>query len=181
MKPKAHGIISDRSQALIDYADSIAEEAHRGQNRKYTGEPYIIHPRAVARIVASVTDDVNMICAALLHDTIEDTTLTLQDLISKGFGYPIARLVDGLSDPVYPPSANRAHRITMNRMHTAGQSADVHTVKLADLIHNSEDISKYDPGFTKQFMMEKGLLVGYLIDGNPILLARAFHQLGEYY
>jgi len=81
-----HGITHGRSQGLIDFAYRYAEEAHKGQVRKYTGEPYINHPVAVARIVAGVTDDCEMICAALLHDVIEDCGKTWQDLVDVGFG-----------------------------------------------------------------------------------------------
>ena len=61
-----------RSQGLIDHVLQMATEYHEGQVRKYTGEPYIIHHIAVANKVSQYTDDCEVICAALLHDVIED-------------------------------------------------------------------------------------------------------------
>ncbi|MEJ2520259.1 MAG: HD domain-containing protein, partial [Desulfuromonadales bacterium] len=83
----------------IDRARQFAEHAHRSVNhrRKYTGEAYITHPAAVAELVASVTRDEATICAAWLHDVIEDTPVTL-DMIGKEFGNRVERLVAQLSD-----------------------------------------------------------------------------------
>lgn len=72
---------------LIKKARSYAKQAHEEvqQRRKYTGDPYIVHPAAVANLVSTVTSDVEMICAAWLHDVVEDTSKTLDD-IEQEFG-----------------------------------------------------------------------------------------------
>ena len=73
----------------------IAEQMHRGQNRR-SGEPYITHPIAVARILSDFGLDTTTLAAALLHDTVEDTSYTLQRL-RDDFGKEIALLVDGVT------------------------------------------------------------------------------------
>ena len=78
----------------IERAADFAKTAHESidQRRKYTNEPYIVHPAKVAEIVSNVTDDENMICAAWLHDVVEDTPVTLADVRDK-FGDDVAHLV----------------------------------------------------------------------------------------
>ena len=81
--------------ALILKAYEVAEAAPRGQTRK-TGEPYIFHPVAVAQILANMRMDHDSIAAAILHDTIEDTPLSWDD-IQVQFGPEIANLVEGVT------------------------------------------------------------------------------------
>jgi len=169
-----------RSQALIDHAYSFARDAHGDQVRKYTGEPYITHPLAVAHIVASVTDDCNMICAAILHDVIEDTPKTSQDLMEAGFGHPVVNLVMWLTDVSQPHDGNRAFRKTKDLNHTRKATPDAKTIKLADLIHNAVDITQHDPNFARVFMREKALLLKVLEDGDEILFNRATDILISY-
>ena len=85
--------------AVILRAFEVGDDAHRGQTRK-TGEPYILHPVAVAQMLANMRMDYESIAAAILHDTIEDTPLLKED-IEQQFGQEIADLVDG----VLPDSA----------------------------------------------------------------------------
>ena len=86
-------------QSLEERARRFATEIHAaaGQRRKYTDEPYIVHPAAVVELVRSVTDDENMLAAARLHDTVEDTGATLED-IAQQFGPEVAELVSMLTD-----------------------------------------------------------------------------------
>lgn len=97
--------------SLEEQARRYATQAHAaaGQRRKYTDEPYIVHPAAVAELVRSVTDDEQMIAAAWLHDTVEDTPSTLQDIESH-FGPRVAKLVDMLTDSAQP-EAKTAPRV----------------------------------------------------------------------
>jgi (p)ppGpp synthase/HD superfamily hydrolase len=164
-----HGIKHERSQALIDFAFEFAKKAHDGQVRKYTGEPYIVHPIEVANIVASVTDDCECICAALLHDVIEDCGVTKQELINSGFGFAIAEMVDQLSDISKPEDGNRSRRKDIDRAHTAKAWPKTKTVKLADLISNTKSITKYDKEFSKVYLHEKQLLLPVLKEGNQKL------------
>ena len=71
----------------------FAIKAHKGQTRKRSNTPYILHPMEVASIVASITDDKEVLAAALLHDTVEDTTITVED-IKNNFNERVASLVE---------------------------------------------------------------------------------------
>ncbi len=164
-----HEIVSRRSQGLIDFALSYATAAHGDQRRKYTGEPYIIHPIAVAQTVALVTDDVNMISAAFLHDVIEDTDRTYEDIKDAGFGYDIAELVLGMTDVSVSEDGNRETRKRLDRDHLAVQSSQVQTIKLADLIDNSKSIIMYGGKFAPVYMAEKKLLLEVLTKGDKSL------------
>jgi (p)ppGpp synthase/HD superfamily hydrolase len=176
-----HGIEHKRSQKLIDHAYAVAKKAHEGQERKYTGEPYITHPVAVANICAMVTDDVDIICGALLHDTIEDCETSVEELTAAGLGWGIIDVVVGMTDISKPEDGNRATRKAKDREFLARQRQQVHTVKLADVLHNGKDISENDPRFAKVYMREISLLVPFLSKGNIILHEAAVHMLEEYW
>ena len=164
-----HKRIAPRSVALLDYALKFATQAHEGQVRKYSGEPYIAHPMNVARIVAEVTCDVNMICAAYLHDTVEDTDVTLDEIATSGFGGDVARLVEMLTDVSVPADGNRKRRKAIDRHHTGQASKQGKTIKLADLLDNTCSITRDDPNFAKVYMAEKSLLLTELRGGDQFL------------
>src|SRR5690554_5550796 len=87
--------LSDDDKKLIRKAFDVAVDAHKDQRRK-SGEAYIFHPIAVAKIVAQeIGMDATSIAAALLHDVVEDTVFTLED-IKEQFGETVAKIVDGL-------------------------------------------------------------------------------------
>jgi len=146
-------------------AYAFALTAHEGQMRKYTGEPYIVHPEEVAELVRSVPHTEEMLAAAWLHDTVEDTDVTLFDIAGK-FGIEVATLVEWLTDVSGPADGNRAKRKAKDRSHVAGAPPDAKTVKLADLISNSRSIVQHDPSFAKVYLAEKALLLGVLRDGD---------------
>ncbi len=152
---------------------AMAAHAAVGQKRKYTSEPYIVHPAEVASIVARVpgaTED--MVAAAWLHDVVEDTGCTLTD-IHIGFGADIATLVGWLTDVSRPEDGNRAKRKAMDREHTAEAPAEAQTIKLAYLISNSRSIMQHDPEFARTYLEEKRLLLEVLTKGDPGLHAEA--------
>lgn len=163
----------------LDRAYRFARHAHRNDVRKYTGEAYINHPREVSCIVASVPHDENMLAAAMLHDVVEDTPVTLKEIEAE-FGSDIASLVENLTDVSKPEDGNRKTRKAIDREHSAKSSARAATVKLADLIHNGEDIVKHDPSFAKVFMAEKKLLLGVLAHGDKTLHARATRMVEDF-
>ena len=175
-----HGIVSKRSQWLIDFAYRYAAEAHGDQQRKYTGEPYIVHPVAVAQLVASVTHDCNMISAALLHDVIEDTDRTVEDIFEAGFRTEISEYVLGMTDVSVLSDGNRATRKKMDRDHLARQSSQVHTIKLADLIDNSKSIITYGGSFAPIYIAEKKLLLEVLTRGDASLRETALGIVNAY-
>lgn len=161
-------------------AVQLAEYYHRGQVRKYTGEPYISHPLEVMHIVATVTDDIEMIAAAVLHDIVEDCEVEL-DFIYQSFGSRVGVMVDGLTDVSEKADGNRSTRKAIDRQHTAIQNADTKTIKLADLISNTGSITKHDPEFARVYMAEKKLLIEVLTEGDATLYAMAKDIVDEYY
>ncbi len=167
---------------VIAKARRFAKRAHEeaGQVRKYTGEPYIVHPAAVAKLVAGVTDDAAMISAAWLHDVVEDTPVTPAEIESE-FGADIAALVSDLTDVATPADGNRAARKRIDLEHTRAASARAKTVKLADLIDNSRSIAEHDPGFARVYLQEKRNLLEVLRDGDATLYAIAHGIVEDYH
>jgi len=157
---------------------AIAAHSAVGQRRKYTGEPYYVHPAEVARIVADVPGSTpEMVAAAWLHDVVEDTGCTFTD-IHMAFGIDIATLVDWLTDVSKPEDGNRAHRKAMDREHTAAAPAEAQTIKLADLISNSRSIMAHDPAFARTYLEEKRLLLAVMTRGDAGLHAEASRYIG---
>ena len=159
---------------LVDRARVYATEAHQRINhrRKYNNEPYHVHLSAVAKLVASVTDDQEVIAAAWLHDTVEDTQATLED-VEEEFGVPVAELVEELTDVSKPGDGNRQVRKEIDRRHLAQASKSAKTVKLADLIDNCKDITRHDPRFAQVYLSEMNDLLDVLVGGNEQLYKRA--------
>ena len=121
--------------ALLNRAYTTAERLHEGVKRK-SGEPYITHPLAVATIAAEIGMDTTTVVAALLHDTVEDTDYSLEDL-SRDFGTEVARLVDGVTklDKVVLGSAAEAE--TIRKMIVAmSEDPRVLVIKVSDRLHN---------------------------------------------
>lgn len=152
----------------INLAGSFATNAHMGQTRKYTGEPYITHPTAVAELLRinykDTTEDMYM--AALLHDTVEDTEATHEE-IARFFGDKVSELVKGLTDVSKPEDGNRATRKAIDRDHIAQGSKEVQTIKVFDLIHNTESIREHDPKFWEVYKLEKQDLLNVMTKVDP--------------
>jgi len=159
---------------LEERAKQFATERHAAINhiRKYTGEPYINHPAAVVELVRSVPHTEEMLAAAWLHDTVEDTETTF-DEIGEIFGLDVAWLVLNLTDVSVPSDGNRKARKTLDRLHTATAKPEAKTIKLADLIDNSSSILEFDYDFARVYIEEKRLLLEVLKDGDPVLWDRA--------
>lgn len=169
----------------ISAAQMYAEAAHNavGQRRKYTGEPYWVHTQEVASIVAQsrfhVGDYAGFtygVCAAHLHDVVEDTQVTLAD-IERHFGKVVARLVEQLTDVSRPEDGNRAARKAIDLAHTANACPLAQTIKLADLISNTRSIVEHDPAFAKVYLVEKAALLKVLVLGDQDLRAQATELL----
>jgi guanosine-3',5'-bis(diphosphate) 3'-pyrophosphohydrolase len=122
--------------SLIERAYTVAERAHSGQKRR-SGEPYITHPVAVAQILADLGIGAKTIAAALLHDTVEDTEYTLDEL-RDAFGDEIAMLVDGVTKLDKVKYGDSAQAETVRKMIVA-MSKDIRVliIKLADRLHNA--------------------------------------------
>ena len=121
----------------IEAAYELAKKAHEGQVRS-SGDPYISHPIAVAVILVGLGMDSDTIIGALLHDVVEDTSVTLED-IEKQFGADVAELVDGVTTLANIPYSSRAEQQAENvRKMLLAMAKDVRVViiKLADRLHN---------------------------------------------
>lgn len=163
-------------------AVKFMQKAHNdvGQVRKYTGEPYWVHPLETMAIVGTVTDDEDMLAAMALHDTIEDTEVTIED-IKREFGPRVASLVEELTDVSKPEDGDRDVRKAMDFEHTAKASADGKTLKLADLISNSKNIAFFDPDFAEVYMREKRKLLTVLGEGHTNLYTMAKDIVEDYF
>jgi (p)ppGpp synthase/HD superfamily hydrolase len=160
----------------IDTAIAFAAMAHAGQKRKYTADPYIVHPIEVMQIVRSVAPNrEDMAIAAVLHDVIEDTPVTDRE-IERRFGADVARMVVGLTE--VPVDGNRAARKVAECLRLGTESADVQTIKVADLISNTSTIAQFDPKFAKTYLAEKRALLHALTKADAHLLWRAQEQIG---
>ena len=157
---------------IINKAKMLAGKAHEGQFRKYSGMPYIVHPIEVATIVQSVDHTDEMIAAALLHDVVEDTDYSFEDIANE-VSPKVAELVKGLTDVSNPQDGNRKVRKAIDKDHLAEQNAEVQTIKLADVISNSQDIKANDPKFAEVYIEEMKALLEVLTKGNKTLYAKA--------
>lgn len=157
---------------IIEKAQEFATAAHTGQVRKYTGEPYITHPIQVAEIVSRVSHTPEMIAAALLHDVVEDTPVTLDEIRTE-FGDTVADLVYWLTAPSKGFGGTRAQRKEMDRHHMEQAPPEAQTIKLADIIHNTSSIVEKDPEFAVVYLEEKRLMLDCLLLGDQTLLSEA--------
>src|SRR5204863_8388640 len=126
--------------AVIRRAYDTAERMHRGQVRK-SGDPFITHPLAVAQILAELGMDTTTLVAALLHDTVEDTTYTLAN-VERDFGEDVAHLVDGVTKLDKIKYGEAAEAETIRKMVVAmAKDPRVLVIKLADRLHNMRTLT----------------------------------------
>lgn len=155
---------------------AFALEAHGDQKRKYTWEPYIVHPVAVAQLVAQHGGTVNMIRAALLHDTIEDCDVHYDTLLRQ-FGADVAGMVLDLSDMQDEHDGNRAERKANECDRLSRVCANSQTIKVADLIDNTKSIVEEDRAFAPVYLAEKIALLKALARADPVLKTIAYEQI----
>lgn len=165
---------------IVEQARIFATEAHAsiGQVRKYTGSPYIVHPIEVMEIVSTVPHDDAMLAAALLHDVVEDTPVTIEEIETE-FGADVAELVGWLTDVSVPTDGNRKTRKALDREHSWRAPGRAQTVKLADLCSNCVDIVKHDKNFSRVYLREIELLITGLTAGDPGLRKRAMRAVED--
>ncbi|HEU4356716.1 MAG TPA: bifunctional (p)ppGpp synthetase/guanosine-3',5'-bis(diphosphate) 3'-pyrophosphohydrolase, partial [Actinomycetota bacterium] len=139
----------------IERAFRFAEEHHRGQKR-ISGDDFISHPLSVTQILAELGLDTTTLIAALLHDTVEDTDVTLEEL-EDGFGQEIARIVDGLTklDAIEFRSREQEQAENVRKMIVA-MAGDIRVllIKLADRLHNMRTLSALAPDRQRRIATE---------------------------
>ena len=142
------------NEILIKIATNLATASHRGQVRKYTGEPYIHHPLRVAASVDAVfPGNPRAIIIAILHDVVEDTDTSIED-IEELFGAIIAEDVAALTK-ISHPGMNRAAVLAAYGEQLGKASVEVQVVKACDIVDNIESIAEHDPKFGVVYAFEK--------------------------
>jgi len=159
-------------------AIEFAREAHAGQVRDHSGDPYVVHPLRVADRVASIPGASEaMVVAAVLHDVVEDSDVSLAE-IAERFGADVARIVDGLSSKE-DKSLRRVERKAAEVARLAAEPAAVQSVKLADRIDNLRDfpvdVKKVRRFLVKAYLPESAVLLDSLVDADAGVRA----ELGE--
>ena len=154
---------------VLDFANS----AHRGQKRKYTGEDYIEHPIAVALAIREqFPHDSSMVCAALLHDVLEDTDVdhaqlraflhrTCNSLAAERILQLVVELTDVYTNEDFE-YLNRAERKRREAERLSSASYEAQCIKRADIADNSLSINEHDPKFAKVFNSEKAFLLSLM-------------------
>jgi hypothetical protein len=185
-------LASAEARALIARASEFAKLKHsspssRSKQRKYTGEPYHVHLKEVADLVEKAGLDHETVAAAWLHDTLEDTPTT-KDELRQHFGDRVANLVDEVTDRSQMmftqrpdgrwvdkegKTVNRPTRKAIDREHLKNASPEGKSIKLADLVSNTHSIVARDPGFARTYLQEKAALLPHLREGHPELYAMA--------
>src|ERR1700704_3894070 len=141
--------------SLIEDAYELARDAHRDQVRR-SGDPYIAHPLGVAMILADLGLDDITLAGALLHDAVEDTSVTLDDLQAR-FGPDVAAIVDGVTklDRLEFDSREKQQAATMRKMLVAmAKDVRVLLIKLADRLHNMRTIASLPEAKQKRIAQE---------------------------
>jgi guanosine-3',5'-bis(diphosphate) 3'-pyrophosphohydrolase len=174
---------------ILQQITTFADHAHGDQTRKYTPDKYIVHPVRVMQICLEYTNDITVLAAALLHDVLEDTEVSKEQLTSflnslmsapdrdKTIGL-VVELTDIYTKANYP-GFNRRKRKRMEVERIAKVSPEAQTIKYADVLDNSTEIIKHDPDFGKRFLEECRDLLIHAQHGNSQLRTRALATVSE--
>ena len=166
---------------MIEKARRFAEMAHKGQVRKYNGQPYFTHPERVARRLEGLGYGPEMIAAGYLHDVVEDCGVKVKEIEAE-FGAKVAALVSGLTNPSKGMKASRAERKRVDREHLSSQPKEVKVIKLVDRIDNIREMDGADTDFKSTYAKETLLLIPCLHGGDglddPVYYGLA-HELGD--
>jgi (p)ppGpp synthase/HD superfamily hydrolase len=162
---------------LVARAFSFARAAHEavGQKRKYTNEPYINHPFSVmAKLVQYDYTDPLILSAALLHDVVEDTQVTIDDLKDE-FPAATVDLVRWLTDTTDLSHGNRAKRAKMNLERFIGAPPAAQAIKACDIMDNAPSLLEFSGSFAQVWLLEKQAHLPHMTEMNPKLA----HDLGR--
>ena len=166
---------------MLNEAVEFATKAHEGQFRKGTKRPYIVHPIEVADIVTTMTRDPEVICAAVLHDTIEDCAGVTKETLEDRFGERVAMLVDCESEDK-SKSWEERKSTTIRRLRTAPR--EVQMIGLADKLSNMRDIHRDYPVFGEnlwmRFRMQSKAAMGWYYKSIRDVLKSSFQGTAAY-
>ncbi len=172
---------------ILDTVRSFASKAHQGQMRRYTPDPYIVHPVRVSEIVRPYNERLPVMAAALLHDVVEDTIVSetalsvfLHNVMEPQEAAETLRLVMQLTD-VYVkdsyPQLNRRKRKEKELERLSKISPEAQTIKYADIVDNTSEIAACDPEFAPQYLQECLAILQKADKGNAILYAKALESV----
>ena len=166
---------------MINKAIEFATRAHAGQFRKGTTRPYIVHPIEVGDIVATMTQDEEIISAAVLHDTIEDCKEVSREILAEEFSERVASRVAQESEDKSKTGMERKSA-TIEHMRTAPR--EVQMIGLADKLSNMRDIDRdyplYGERLWKRFRMKDKKIIGWYYIGIRDALKDAFQGVDAY-
>jgi hypothetical protein len=174
---------------ILQQVKEFADKSHGNQTRKYTGQRYIVHPVEVMEICSEYTDNISILAAALLHDVLEDTPVTEEELLDfllkimpeKGAKKTLdltVELTDVYTKDAYP-QFNRRVRKDKEHQRSSKTSWGAQTIKYADIISNSIDISKHDKNFGPKFLNEVRSQLKTMNHGHPKLYKRAVETVNK--
>lgn len=175
---------------VIEFSSNAHEFHFIGEGpqlRKYTNESYIVHPIIVCNTCKQYTKDICILSAALLHDVLEDTTITKEQILEFLLQYLseeqakrtlmyVIELTDVYTKEKYP-ELNRVKRKELEVERMSKISPEAQTVKYADIIDNAPSIIKNDPKFTPVFISEAMEKLKVMTKGNKILRQKALESL----
>lgn len=164
---------------MVERAIAFAVKAHKGQRRKGTDRPYIVHPLEVGIIVSRLTEDEEVVCAAILHDTIEDCEGVTEEMLAEEFGERVACMVRKESEDKSKPWRERKSA-TIAYLRTA--EPEMQMIGLADKLSNIRDIDRDYPvcgeALWNRFRMKDKKAIGWYyigimnalqsMKGNPV-------------
>ncbi|MFV0362761.1 MAG: HD domain-containing protein [Suipraeoptans sp.] len=166
---------------MVDQAIEFATKAHEGQFRKGTKRPYIVHPVEVGDIVSSMTNDEEVISAAILHDTIEDCPGVTEEILAREFNAKVASLVAQESED---KSKSWIERKTATIEHMRAAPIEVRMIGLADKLSNMRDIDRDYPNvgddLWNRFRMKDKEYIGWYYRGVRDALKDAFEDMKAY-
>jgi guanosine-3',5'-bis(diphosphate) 3'-pyrophosphohydrolase len=173
---------------IIEKVKDFANRAHGEQKRKFSQDPYIVHPMRVMTTCSSFTTDIAVLSAAILHDVIEDTPVTAKDIseflrgimppeiAERTVGY-VVELTDIYTRENYP-RVNRRQRKQKEAERLGLASSDAQTIKYADILDNT-DITRNDPDFAHTYLREARELLEKMTKGNAALREKTMQRVEQ--
>ncbi len=172
----------------VQKALALAEKAHAGQVRKFTGTPYVEHPKRVAQIVRDLYAEFDaaaptpLVAAALLHDVLEDTDTPIEEIVAVGIdedqGREILGLVLNLTDDK-SLKGSRKWRKEASLMRLASAGLEVALIKFADRLDNVGDMSKQNPDFFKKKYASESIRLVEVLEAANAIQVKMLQHLGD--